>query len=198
VRITSRCQGEDCPPQEHSTAFLKRAHGVRRGSRGIITTVITEKTPGIATFSPLAPVLEWASYACVALLVLGLAGVGLLPDYGTRALAQRATLAWGGVLLGFTGAVHWGLALASRLPWRGAWIAMALAPAACAGAAVVIGGQRGLALLTVGFGMFWLYEHRVLGAQLPPAYLTLRRQLSVAICVLLAVTMFISDANGLP
>jgi hypothetical protein len=32
---------------------------------------------------------------------------------------------------------------------------------------------------------------------LPPAYLGLRRQLSVAICVLLAVTMFISDANGL-
>jgi hypothetical protein len=62
----------------------------------------------------------------------------------------------------------------------------------------MLGGQRGLALLTVGFGILWLYEHRVLGAQLPPAYLALRRQLSVATCVLLAVTMFISDSNGLP
>jgi Protein of unknown function (DUF3429) len=160
--------------------------------------VITEKTPGVPAFSPLASALEWASYACVAVLVLGLAGVGLLPDHGARELAQRGTLAWGGVLLAFTGAVHWGLALAGRMPGRGMWIVMALAPAACAAAAVLIGGQRGLALLTVGFGMFWLYEHRVLGAQLPPAYLALRRQLSVAICVLLAVTMFISDANGLP
>jgi Protein of unknown function (DUF3429) len=160
--------------------------------------VISEQTPGTPADSPLAPALEWASYACVALLVLGLAGVGLLPDYAERALAQRGALAWGGALLAFTGAVHWGLVIAGRLPGRGACIAIALAPAACATAAVMIGGQRGLALLTVGFGMFWLYEHRVLGAQLPPAYLALRRQLSVATCVLLAVTMIISDANGLP
>jgi hypothetical protein len=160
-------------------------------------TVINEKTPGAPALSSLASTLEWASYACVGLLLLGLAGVGLLPDYGARELAQRATLAWGSILLGFTGAIHWGLALAGPLPWRGTWLAAALLPALCGAGATVIGGQRGLALLTVGFGLFWLYEHRVLGAQLPPAYLALRRQLSVATCVLLAVTMFISDANGL-
>ena len=35
------------------------------------------------------------------------------------------------------------------------------------------------------------------GAQLPPDYLNLRRQLSIAICLLLALTMFVSDAAGL-
>jgi hypothetical protein len=157
--------------------------------------VVSEQTPEAQPPAPLAAGLEWASYACVAPLLLGLAGVGLLPEHAARELAQRGTLAWGGALLAFTGAVHWGLKLAGRLP-RTAVVA-ALAPAACAAAAVTIGGQRGLALLVVGFGLFWLYEHRVLGAQLPPAYLSLRRQLSVAICVLLAVTMIISDANGL-
>lgn len=140
---------------------------------------------------------EWAAYLCVAPLLLGLAAVGLAPDYAARELAQRLTLAWGGALLAFTGAVHWGLALAGRLEFDAAHIAGALAPALVAAAAVVIGGQRGLALLVVGFGVFWLYEHRGLGAQLPPAYLSLRRQLSVAICLLLAVTMIVSDSAGL-
>lgn len=140
---------------------------------------------------------EWAGYLCVAPLLLGLAAVGLAPDYAQRELAQRITLAWGGALLAFTGAVHWGLALAGRLNFDAARIVGALAPAVVAAAALVIGGQRGLALLVVGFGVFWLYEHRSLASRLPPAYLTLRRQLSVAICLLLAVTMIVSDAAGL-
>ena len=61
---------------------------------------------------------------------------------------------------------------------------------------MVSGGQRGLAPLVVGFGGLWLYEHRVLGAAPPPAYLVLRRGLSVAICVLLALTMFVSTPPG--
>lgn len=160
--------------------------------------VISEKLPAEPLPESLPAALEWASYACLAPLVLGLAGVGLLPDYAARALVQRGTLAWGGVLLAFTGAAHWGLALAGRTTWRAPAIAAALVPAVCAACAVTLGGQRGLALLVVGFGMFWLYEHRVLGAQLPPAYLGLRRQLSVAICVVLAMTMIISDTTGLP
>ncbi|MGB6603597.1 MAG: hypothetical protein WBE65_04820, partial [Steroidobacteraceae bacterium] len=64
-------------------------------------------------------------------------------------------------------------------------------------AAVLAGGQRGLALLVVGFGLFWLYEHRALGALLPPPYLSLRRNLSLAICMLLALTMIASDAAAL-
>jgi hypothetical protein len=140
---------------------------------------------------------EWLGYLCVLPLVLGLAAVGLLSDYAARELAQRITLAWGAALLAFTGAVHWGLALAGRLPWSAQRIAGALAPALLGSAAVVIAGQRGLALLVIGFGGFWLYEHRVVGTELPGDYLNLRRQLSIAICLVLALTMFVSDGAGL-
>ncbi|HYL70742.1 MAG TPA: DUF3429 domain-containing protein, partial [Candidatus Dormibacteraeota bacterium] len=152
----------------------------------------TEHSPGQDGASPLSPVAEWAGYLCVAPFILCLAGVGLLPDYGQRDLAQRIALGWGAALLAFTGAVHWGLALGERLPWepgRG----VALLPAALGAVAVVLGGERGLALLVVGFGLFWLYEHRVLGQSLPKAYLDLRRQLTLATCILLALTMFASD-----
>jgi uncharacterized protein DUF3429 len=140
---------------------------------------------------------EWAGYLGVAPLVLCLAAVGLLSDYGARELAQRIALAWGAVLLASSGAVHIGLALAGRLPWHVMRLAGALLPAVLGAAAVVIGGQRGLALLVVGCGGFWLYEHRILGAELPAAYLNLRRQLTLATGMLLALTMFVSDAAGL-
>ena len=140
---------------------------------------------------------ELACYLGVAPLVLCLLGVGLLPEVGARELAQRVALDWGAVLLGACGAVHWGLALAGRLPWDTMRIAAAVLAAACAAAAAVIGGQHGLALLVVGFGGFWLYEHRVLGAALPPEWLALRRNLTLASCMLLALTMFASEGAGL-
>jgi hypothetical protein len=93
--------------------------------------------------------------------------------------------------------VHWGLAFAGRLPSHPARNAAAVLPAVAGAVAVVVGGQRALALLVVGFGLFWLYEHRSLGAQLPPAYLSLRRNLSLATCMLLALIMITSDAAGL-
>jgi Protein of unknown function (DUF3429) len=139
---------------------------------------------------------EWVGYLGAAPLVLCLAGLGLLPDPAQRELAQRIALAWGAVLLSFTGAVHWGLTLAGRLPWEAARGA-ALLPALVGGAAIVVGGQVGFALLVLGFGLWWLYEHRALGTLLPLAYLNLRRHLTLAICVLLALTMIASDAAGL-
>lgn len=140
---------------------------------------------------------EWAGYLGVAPLVACLAGVGLLPDYGARELAQHIAIAWGAVTLAATAAVHTGLALAGRLPWDAGRQAGALVPAALAAVGLVLGGQRGLAVLVVGHGGFWLYEHRGLGAHLPPAYLNLRRQLTLATGILLALTMFVSDAAGL-
>jgi hypothetical protein len=154
----------------------------------------TENSTGASRLKAAA---EWAAYAGVAPLVLCLAGVGLAPTYAGQQLAQKAAIAWGAVLLASSGAVHLGLALAGRLPWERARIGGALAPALIAAIAVVLGGQRGLALLAVGFGAFWLYEHRVLGELLPGAYLGLRRQLTLATCMLLALNMFVSDAAGL-
>jgi len=140
---------------------------------------------------------EWTGYVLVTPLVLCLAGVGLLPDYPAQELAERAAIAWGAVLLAGAGAVHWGLALAGRLSPPRVGFGGALVAALTAAAAILAGGQRGLALLVVGGGGFWLYEHRVLGPQLPAAYLSLRRHVALASGLLLALTMFVSDAAGL-
>jgi hypothetical protein len=133
----------------------------------------------------------------VAPLVLCLAGVGLLPAYTWQELAQRAALAWGAVLLAAAAAVHWGLALAGKLPAGRSRIIGLLVAALVGAGGVVVGGQRGLALLVVGHGGFWLYEKHALGSLLPAAYLALRRPMTFAICMLLALTMFVSDAAGL-
>jgi hypothetical protein len=140
---------------------------------------------------------EAVSYAGVVPFVLCLLGVALLPNYGLRELAQRIAISYGAVVLAFVGAVHWGLSLAGTLGWRPARIAGSILPALVGAAATVIGGQRGLALLVVGFGVFWLYEHRSVGTELPAAYLSLRRNLSLVVCTLLAITMIISDTAGL-
>jgi len=140
---------------------------------------------------------EIVSYAGVVPFVLCLLGIVLLPAYEARELAQRIAISYGAVVLGFVGAVHWGLALAGQMPWRPIRIGGAILPTLFGVAASVIGGQRGLALLVVGFGVFWLYEHRGVGAELPAAYLSLRRNLSLVVCTLLAVTMILSDTAGL-
>ena len=141
---------------------------------------------------------EIVSYAGVVPFVLCLLGIALLPGYEARELAQRIAISYGSVVLAFVGAVHWGLALAGRMDWRAVRIAGAILPALLGVAATVLGGQRGLALLVVGFGLFWLYEHRSVGGELPAAYVSLRRNLSLVVCTLLAVTMILSDTAGLP
>jgi hypothetical protein len=155
---------------------------------------LTENDTRTARLDNLA---EWAGYLSVAPLVLCLAGVGLLPRYAWQELAQRAALAWGAVLLAAAAAVHWGLALAGRLPSPRTRIAAVLAAALLGTGGVVVGGQRGLALLVVGHGGFWLYEKHALAGLLPATHLALRRPLTFAICMLLALTMFVSDTAGL-
>ena len=140
---------------------------------------------------------EWAGYLGLAPLILCLAGVGLLPQYAWQELAQRSAIAWGAVLLAFAAAVHWGLALGGRLPMSPGRVGGTLAAALLGAAGVIVGGQRGLAVLVVGHGGFWLYERRALGSELPPAYLGVRRQMTLATGMLLALTMFVSDAAGL-
>ena len=147
--------------------------------------------------TPLNTLSERAGYVGVAPLVLCLAAVGLLPAYAWQELAQRAALAWGAVLLAAAAAVHCGLALAGGLPSGRSRVAGLLIAALVGAGGVVVGGQRGLALLVVGHGGFWLYEKHALGSRLPAAYLALRRQVTFATCMLLALTMFVSDAAGL-
>lgn len=140
---------------------------------------------------------ELVGYAGLAPLIACFAGMALLPEVQQRYLAQRIAIAWGGALLAFVGAVHWGLALAGRLAWTPRRILGAVLPALAGAAAWLLGGQRAFALLVVGFGLFWLYEHRSVGVELPPAYLRLRRNSSLAICAVLALLMILSDTVGL-
>jgi hypothetical protein len=140
---------------------------------------------------------EWPAYLALLPLGLGLAGIALGSDDAVRELSQRLAIAWGAVLLAFGAAVHCGLAVAQRLPWDARTLCAALLPVPAAAAAVLLGGQRALALLAVGSGALWLYEHRVLGGRLPAAYLALRRQQSVGACALLTLAMFASERVGL-
>ncbi len=150
-----------------------------------------------AAVTRLNTIAEIVSYAGVAPFILCLLGVAMLPGYEQRELAQRIAISYGAVVLAFVGAVHWGLALAGQLAWSPLRIGGAVVPALLGVAATLLGGQRALALLVVGFGVFWLYEHRSVGAELPPAYLSLRRNLSLVVCALLAFTMILSDTAGL-
>jgi hypothetical protein len=149
------------------------------------------------TAAPLNTAAEIVSYLGVVPFVLCLLGIALLPRYEDRELAQRIALSYGAVVLAFAGAVHWGVALAGHMPWRPVRIGGAILPGLLGAGATILGGQRGLALLVVGFGVFWLYEHRNVGGELPAAYLSLRRNLSLVVCTLLAVTMILSDTAGL-
>lgn len=106
------------------------------------------------------------------------------------ALGLRIALAWGAVILSFIAAVHWGLALAGRWPWTIKVVVVSTIPSVLGAAAVLLGGERGIALLVAGFGLFWLFEHRRLADSLPPDYLLLRRVLSIGVCVLLVLTAF--------
>lgn len=149
------------------------------------------------TPSRLNTTAEIVSYAGVAPFVLCLLGIALLPDHVARELSQRVVISYGAVVLAFGGGVHWGLALAGRMPWRAIRIGGAILPTFLGTAAAVLGGQHGLALLVVGFGVFWLYEHRNVGTELPAPYMSLRRNLSLLVCTLLAITMIVSDKVGL-
>jgi hypothetical protein len=158
---------------------------------------VVEQADNPAATSRLTSAVEWAGYLALAPLVLCLAALVLLPGYAAHELAQRAAIAWGALLLVFGAALHLGGVLrrpAGAPAERTAWV-LALLPLGCA--AILLGGERALALLVVAHGGLWLYEHRVLGPTLPPFYLALRRQLAFAICTLLALTMFLSDSAGL-
>jgi hypothetical protein len=124
-------------------------------------------------------------------------GVAFAPTVAQQDLALRVAVAYGAVILTFVGAVHFGLGIAGRWRWSVPAAVGATAPSVVGAIAVLLGGQRGLALVIVGLGMFWLYESRRYGSILPADYLSLRRTLSLVVCAVLAITLFLSDEAGL-
>ncbi len=129
--------------------------------------------------------------------MLALALVALAPQIEQREWGQRLALSYGAAILSFVGAVHWGLSVAGRWRWTLVGIGGAIAPAVVATIGAVVGGARGIGVLVIGFGLFWLYEHRQRGADLPADYLALRRNLTLLVCGLLVLTMWVSERAGL-
>ncbi len=164
-------------------------------------TALRRPSPLSAPTNPpspaLSPLAEATGYLGLLPFLAALLGVGLAPELGQRVFAQRLAIGYGATILAFLGAVHWGLALARRWAWSTGLVVGAILPAVLGTAAVLSGGQKGLALLVAGFGLFWIYEHRRCGADLPPDYLRMRRNLSLAVCSMLALTMILSDSVGL-
>jgi nitrate reductase gamma subunit len=101
------------------------------------------------------------------------------------------------VILAFVGALHWGFAIAGRLPATSAVIMAAILPSVLGAAAMLLDGQRGLALLIAGFGLFGIYEHRRWADSLPADYLAMRRRLTLAVCASLTLALFASETAGL-
>ncbi len=155
------------------------------------------REPASSPRGSLGAAAELAAYAGLVPFVACPIAIAFLPGYELRLLAQQVALAYGAAVLASLGAIHWGLALAGRLRWTAGRIVGATLPGVCGAASVILSGQRGLALLVVSLGIFWLYEHRAIGEELPEDYLRLRRTLTVAGCCLLAITMILSDSAGL-
>lgn len=137
-------------------------------------------------YPALSPLARQAGFLGVLPFVAALAGV-LSGSAELRMIGERLALGWGAAILAFIAAVHWGLALSGRWPWSLAVVVSSTLPSLVGALAVVLGGSRGTALLVVGFGFFWLHEHRRHGDELPQDYLQLRRVLSLTVCILLAL-----------
>ena len=145
----------------------------------------------------LTPAVEWVAYAGMLPFLLALVAVAMAPGLEQRELGQRLALGYGAAILSFIGAVHWGLALGGRWSWSVSVILGAILPAVAATLALLAGGRRGLGLLIVAFGLFWLYEHHWRAAQLPADYLALRRNLTLLVCTSLVLILFAAERAGL-
>jgi hypothetical protein len=138
----------------------------------------------------LTPAARWAGFLGLLPFVLALGLVMLGGSKENALLGLRLATAWGAVILAFIAAVHWGLAVGGRLSWSIKTIVGSTAPSVVGAVAVLVGGEKGIALLVAGFGLFWLFEHRTYADALPADYLDLRRALTMGVCTLLILTAF--------
>lgn len=143
----------------------------------------------------MSSMVRFAGHAGWLPFLMALLVVSVSTDDVLRATVVRLSLGWAALILAFVGAVHWGLALAGRTPWSLALIISSILPSVWAWVALGVSGERGLALLVAGFGLFWLYEHRWCQTILPVGYLRLRRELTLAVCTLLSLLAFAYGAS---
>jgi Protein of unknown function (DUF3429) len=126
-----------------------------------------------------ARLLGWGGVIPFALLAL--ASLTATPE------AARALLGYGAIILGFMGAVWWGVAMASGEA-RSPFYAISVLPALAAFAALVAPVWIGLWLLAAGFAALLLFDlSQVRKGAAPPWYAALRVKLTT--CVLLSLLL---------
>jgi hypothetical protein len=113
-----------------------------------------------------------------------------LPEPETRRLVERTVLGYGAVILSFLGGVHWGLVLRGSPGRAPALLAVGVLPSLVGWVALLLPSETAVAVQVAAFGGFWLYEHRALGPGiLPPAYLALRRVLTLVVVASLGIVL---------
>jgi hypothetical protein len=127
-------------------------------------------------------------------LFFGVASVGSDPEKSF--LATQGLIAYGGVILGFLGGVHWGFTLGDEdddRPSRarlGLGVLPALVGWAAILAAIVHFAVVGLAVLIAGHIGTVVVEHRAAARQLMPSgYMALRWVLAVIVAALLTTVL---------
>jgi len=129
-------------------------------------------------------------------LVLGFAG--LVPFFATTAgawalgspgflLCVNLQLAYGAIVLGFLGAVHWGLALAEAAADNWRRLVPSVLPALAGWLALMLPAPLGLLLLALGFvAMFFADRAAVTANRAPAWYAALRKPLTLLVLLSLA------------
>lgn len=134
---------------------------------------------------PAALALGWAGVIPFAALAVA----AHLAGRGHALLAIQLLIAYGAIILAFMGGAQWGLEMA-RAPAAGGWAGYgaSVLPALLGAAAYVLSPRPALVLLMAGFAGLLAYDlWRVRSGLAPGWYGGLRRQLSLAVMLALAV-----------
>lgn len=138
--------------------------------------------------------VAWLGYGGL-IPFLALAPASLL-DHHHGAVWSNALYAYGAIILGFIGALHWGLAMSlPELTERqhSALFAWSVVPALIAWLAVLFSPPLAAPLLVSGFIAHYLQDRRLARqARLPDWYLPLRLRLSSVAVVCLSAGIFAS------
>ena len=99
-------------------------------------------------------------------------------------------ITYGAVILSFMGAVHWGVAMASKDQQRGSYIIASVIPALIAWLALLLPHSLALGLLLAGFIGLYGYDRSVEKVQeLPGWYIPMRTRLTVIVSLCLAAVL---------
>jgi Protein of unknown function (DUF3429) len=129
--------------------------------------------------------LAWLGALAVAPLTIFVIGpmLGLI----VRPFALYALTSYAGCLLGFMGAIHWGMAIMRRKGWDSA--VAGLLALLCGWSALIVQPSYGLLIVMAGFVALFLYDRWAsFDGRVPSWYAVWRMALTIAIIAPLAWT----------